>query len=69
MRIRILSGNQMGCVQDFPQIEGEVLVATGFGELAPEDPPSGVAVDPVEPPPVVDDPPPADPPPAIEPSE
>lgn len=32
MRVRILSGNLTGCVQDVPQVEGEVMVATGFAE-------------------------------------
>jgi hypothetical protein len=47
MRVKILSGNQAGCVGDFPQVEGEVLIATGYGELVAEEPP--VAVEPSAP--------------------
>lgn len=34
MKLRILSGNLAGCIQDnVPQIEGEVMVATGYAEV------------------------------------
>jgi hypothetical protein len=38
MRVKILSGNAAGSIQDVPQVEADVLIATGFGELVTDEP-------------------------------
>jgi len=38
MKVRILSGSQAGSVVEMSQLEAEVNLSTGFGELVPEPP-------------------------------
>ena len=55
MRVRILSGNQAGQVQDVGEVQGEVMIQTGYAErvvvqapappvMAPSPPPPGPAL-------------------------
>ena len=46
MRVRYLSGNLAGQVDDLPQPEAENAVATGFAEAAPEDAPAPASFEP-----------------------
>lgn len=39
MRVRILSGNEAGQVQEVSEAQGEHMVQFGFAELAPPEPP------------------------------
>lgn len=43
MRVKILSGNAAGGIQDVPPVEAEVLIATGFAELVADDPAAAAA--------------------------
>lgn len=43
MRVRILSGQHAGGIQELSQVEGEVAVATGYGESVVDDAPSAAA--------------------------
>jgi translation initiation factor 2 gamma subunit (eIF-2gamma) len=36
MRVKIISGNQAGTVQDLPQVEAEVAISTGYAERVVE---------------------------------
>jgi hypothetical protein len=36
MRVRILSGNQAGEIQEVGEVQGEHMLQTGFAERAPE---------------------------------
>lgn len=37
MKVRILSGNLAGTIQDLPQLDAEVAIQTGYAEAVPED--------------------------------
>jgi hypothetical protein len=37
MKVKIVSGNQAGLVQDLPQVEAEVAVATGYAVAVTEE--------------------------------
>jgi hypothetical protein len=48
VKVRILSGNNAGAIEDMDQVPAEVAIATGYAERAPE--PKAAAVPPPAPP-------------------
>jgi hypothetical protein len=46
MRVRILSGNTAGGEQDVPDVEGEVMLATGYAERVTDVSPPAPVVEP-----------------------